>query len=73
MITGGEQKQAEANGEVKHGVPNRLDHSGKVYDFYWFDPKDADKRITVNEEGQRIVVRKCGDSEWHSPTEDYCF
>ena len=26
-----------------------------------------------HEEGQRIVVRKYGDSEWHSPTENYCF
>ncbi|MBR6135027.1 MAG: hypothetical protein IKQ22_00875 [Clostridia bacterium] len=39
----------------------------------WSDPKDADKRITINEEGQHIVVRKYGDNEWHSPTEDYCF
>lgn len=60
---------AQGKGEWKHEPSN----SGKVYDFYWFDPKDADKRITINEEGQRIVVRKYGDSEWHSPTEDYCF
>jgi len=60
---------AEDNGEWKH----EPSHSGKVYDFYWFDPKDADTQITINEEGQRIVVRKYGDSEWYSPTEDYCF
>ena len=59
----------EGKGEWKHEPSN----SGKVYDFYWFDPKDADKRITVNGEGQRIVVKKYDDSEWHSPTEDYCF
>lgn len=59
---------AEGNGEWKH----EPSHSEKVYDFYWFDPKDADKKITINEEGQRIVVRKYGDSEWHSPTYDYC-
>ncbi|MBR6612910.1 MAG: hypothetical protein IKK93_11925 [Campylobacter sp.] len=58
---------AQGKGEWKHEPSN----SGKIYDFYRFDPKDADKRITINEEGRRIVVRKYGDSEWHSPTEYY--
>lgn len=59
---------AQGKGEWKHEPSN----SGKTYDFYYFAPKDADRQITINKENQRIVVRKYGDAEWHSPTYDYC-
>ena len=48
-------------------------HSGTVYTTYWYDPAKADWPICINEEGQRIVVRKFGDTEWHSPIPSYCF
>ena len=59
---------AEGKGVWKHEPSN----SGMIYDFYYFNPRDADKKITINEKNQRIIVRKYGDTEWHSPTYEYC-
>ncbi len=39
---------AHGKGEWKHEPSN----SGKIYDFYYFNPNDADKQITINEENK---------------------
>ena len=58
---------AKGNGEWKH----EPSHSGIVYTTYKYLECEADSPITLNVCNQRIVVRRFGEKEWHSPTKKY--
>lgn len=60
---------AEGNGEWKHSPS----HSGIVYTTYKYFESEADKQVSINSDGQIILVRRWEDEEWHSPTYDYLF
>lgn len=60
---------AEGNGEWKHSPS----HSGMVYTTYKYLETEADKQVSINNDGQIILVRRWGDKEFHSPTYDYLF
>ena len=45
-------------------------HSGTCYTTYKFNEEDWDKEITINSEGQKILIRKFHDEKdegWHEP------
>ena len=58
---------AKGNGEWKL----EPSYSGIVYTTYKYLEYEADFSITLNRYNQRIVVRRFGEKEWHSPTRDY--
>lgn len=60
---------AEGNGEWKHSPS----HSGMVYTTYKYLETEADEQVSINNDGQIILVRRWGDKEFHSPTYDYLF
>lgn len=60
---------AEGNGEWKHSPS----HSGTVYTTYKYSELEADKQVSINSDGQIILVRRWGDKDFHSPTPDYLF
>lgn len=60
---------AEGKGEWKHSPS----HSGIVYTTYKYLESEADQPVSINNDGQIIMVRRWEDKEWHSPTRDYLF
>lgn len=64
------QMMASGQYEWKHEPSN----SGTVYTTYKYFEKDANKPLSENEQGQKIVVRRFEDGEetgWIEPTFDY--
>ena len=58
---------AKGHGEWKHSPSS----SGMVHTTYDYKEEDANKQITMNKQGQIIMVRHFGDIQWHAPTESY--
>ena len=45
-------------------------HSGCVYSSYKYTLIDADRPLGKNDEGQEIVVRGFGETNWQFPTKE---
>ena len=59
---------AQGKGEWKH-LPS---HSGVVYTTYKYDESLADCYIVSDPKtNQLVVVRRWGNTEWHTPTNEY--
>ena len=58
------QLMASGQYEWKHDPSN----SGTVYTTYKYFEKEADKELSVNEQGQKILIRRFTDTEWTEPT-----
>jgi len=66
MMTHRQLAQLMASGqyEWKHEPSN----SGIVYTTYKYFEKEADTELSVNEQGQKILIRRFTDIEWAEPT-----